>query len=41
VDRAPAIPLLVPQGIDLVSKRVGNYQHNPARWIILSRLWVS
>jgi ABC-type transport system substrate-binding protein len=29
VDQAPAIGLLVPQGIDLVSKRVGNYQRNP------------
>jgi peptide/nickel transport system substrate-binding protein len=40
VDDAPAIPLLVPQGIDLVSKRVGNYQRNPAWGIILSQLWV-
>jgi YVTN family beta-propeller protein len=40
VDQAPAIPLLVPQGIDLVSKRVGNYQHNPALGILLSQLWV-
>jgi ABC-type transport system substrate-binding protein len=29
VDQAPAIGLLVPQGVDLVSKRVGNYQNNP------------
>jgi YVTN family beta-propeller protein len=40
VDDAPAISLLVPQGIDLVSKRVGNYQHNPQWGIILSQLWV-
>jgi peptide/nickel transport system substrate-binding protein len=40
VDDAPAISLLVPQGIDLVSKRVGNYQHNPKWGIILSQLWV-
>ena len=40
VDQAPAIPLLVPQGIDLVSKRVGNYQHNPAWGVVLSQLWV-
>jgi peptide/nickel transport system substrate-binding protein len=37
VDQAPAIPLLVPEGIDLVSTRVGNYQHNPHWGIILSR----
>jgi YVTN family beta-propeller protein len=41
VDQAPAVPLLVPQGIDLVSKRVGNYQHNPPWGVILSQLWVS
>jgi peptide/nickel transport system substrate-binding protein len=40
VDQAPAIGLLVPQGIDLVSKRVGNYQRNPVWGIILSQLWV-
>jgi len=31
---------LVPQGVDLVSKRVGNYQRNPVWGIILSQLWV-
>jgi peptide/nickel transport system substrate-binding protein len=41
VDEAPAIPLLVPQGIDLVSKRVGNYQRNPVWGVILSQLWVT
>jgi ABC-type transport system substrate-binding protein len=40
VDQAPAIGLLVPQGVDLVSKRVGNYQHNPVWGVILSQLWV-
>jgi peptide/nickel transport system substrate-binding protein len=40
VDQAPAIGLLVPQGVDLVSKRVGNYQRNPVWGIILSQLWV-
>jgi peptide/nickel transport system substrate-binding protein len=40
VDQAPAIPLLVPAGIDLVSRRVGNYQHNPQWGVVLSQLWV-
>ena len=40
VDQAPTVPLLVPQGVDLVSKRVGNYQHHPEWGIILSQLWV-
>jgi peptide/nickel transport system substrate-binding protein len=41
VDRAPAIGLLVPQEVDLVSSRVGNYQHNPVWGTILSQLWVA
>jgi ABC-type transport system substrate-binding protein len=40
VDQAPAIGLLVPQGVDLLSKRVDNYQHNPVWGVILSQLWV-
>jgi peptide/nickel transport system substrate-binding protein len=40
VDQAPAIGLLVPQEVDLVAKRVGNYQHNPFGGTILSQLWV-
>ena len=41
VDQALAIGLLVPQGVDLVSKRVGNYQRNPMWGVILSQLWVN
>jgi peptide/nickel transport system substrate-binding protein len=41
VDQAPAISLLVPEGIDLVSRRVGNYQHHPVLGVVLSQLWVS
>jgi peptide/nickel transport system substrate-binding protein len=40
VDQAPTIGLLVPQGVDLVSKRVDNYQLNPVWGVILSQLWV-
>ena len=40
VDQAPTIGLLVPQGVDLVSKRVTNYQLNPVWGVILSQLWV-
>jgi YVTN family beta-propeller protein len=40
VDQAPTIGLLVPQGVDLVSKRVANYQLNPVWGVILSQLWV-
>jgi peptide/nickel transport system substrate-binding protein len=41
VDQAPAIGLLVPQEVDVVSRRVGNFQHNPAWGTILSQLWVN
>jgi YVTN family beta-propeller protein len=41
VDQAPAISLLVREGIDLVSTRVDNYQHHPVWGVILSQLWVS
>ncbi|HEY8557305.1 MAG TPA: hypothetical protein VIM97_08195, partial [Actinomycetes bacterium] len=41
VDQAPAIGLLVPQEVNLVAKRVGNYQHNPVGGTILSQLWVN
>jgi YVTN family beta-propeller protein len=40
VNQAPTIGLLVPQGVDLVSKRVGDYQRNPVWGVILSQLWV-
>jgi hypothetical protein len=40
VDEAPTIGLLVPQGVDLVSKRVGNHQRNPVWGVMLSQLWV-
>jgi YVTN family beta-propeller protein len=40
VDLAPWVPLLTPWSGDLVSERVGNYQYNPAWWILLDQLWV-
>jgi ABC-type transport system substrate-binding protein len=40
VDEAPAVGLLVPQGVDLVSRRVDNYQRNPAWGVLLDQLWV-
>jgi ABC-type transport system substrate-binding protein len=39
-DLAPLIPVVVPEGVDFVSKRVGNYQH-PAYGILLSQVWVT
>jgi YVTN family beta-propeller protein len=40
VDRAPWVPLVTPWSGDLVSKRVGNYQYNPATRILNDQLWV-
>ena len=40
VDVAPLIPLVIPEGVDVVSPRVGNYQNNPAWGILLDQLWV-
>lgn len=38
---APLIPVVVPEGIDFLSKRVGNYQHNQAYGILLAQVWVT
>jgi peptide/nickel transport system substrate-binding protein len=40
VDAAPVIPLVIPQNLDFVSIRVGNYQNNPAWGVLLDQLWV-
>jgi len=40
VDMAPWVPLFTPQRADFVSKRVGNYQYNPAWGALLDQLWV-
>ena len=40
VDDAPAIPLYTLKEIDIVSRRVGNYQDNPQWGVILDLLWV-
>jgi ABC-type oligopeptide transport system substrate-binding subunit len=39
-DRAGWVPLYTPYGRDLLSKRVGNYQHHPLWGALLSQLWV-
>jgi peptide/nickel transport system substrate-binding protein len=40
VAQSPFVPLVNPIGLDFVSARVGNYQHNPQWGILLSQLWV-
>jgi YVTN family beta-propeller protein len=39
VDQAPWVPLLNPKVVDVLSKRVGNYQYSPAG-LGLDQLWV-
>ena len=39
-DLAPLVPTHTPRNIDLVSKRVGNYQHHPLFGVLLDQLWV-
>jgi peptide/nickel transport system substrate-binding protein len=40
-DLSPWIPVLVPEGVDFLSERVSNYQHNPAIGVLLDQLWVT
>jgi peptide/nickel transport system substrate-binding protein len=40
VDQAAWAPLTNAIGIDVVSRRVGDYQHNPQTGILLDQLWV-
>ena len=40
VDQAAVAPLFNRQGFDLLSKRVGNYQHNPLSGMLIDQLWV-
>jgi ABC-type transport system substrate-binding protein len=38
---APWLPLFTQGGVDFVSKRVGNYPHNPVYQILLDQLWAT
>jgi peptide/nickel transport system substrate-binding protein len=40
VDQAPNVPLANPKIIDVLSKRVGNYQYNPMWSMLFDQLWV-
>lgn len=39
-DQAPAVELVTPSTVDLVSHRVGNYQYNPQQGVLIDQLWV-
>jgi peptide/nickel transport system substrate-binding protein len=40
VDQAPWVPLLSGVSTDVLSARIGNYQHNPEWTVLLDQLWV-
>jgi peptide/nickel transport system substrate-binding protein len=40
VDKAPWVPLVTPKTVDILSKRVGNFQFNPMWAMLIDQLWV-
>ena len=40
VDEAPVVPLVTLKQVDIVSRRVGNYQYHPQWGVLLDQLWV-
>jgi ABC-type transport system substrate-binding protein len=40
VNQAPWVPLVNGLGLDVISHRVGNYQHNSQWGALLDQLWV-
>jgi len=40
VDQAPWVPLVNPKVVDVLSKRVGNYQYSPQLGVLFDQLWV-
>jgi peptide/nickel transport system substrate-binding protein len=39
-DASPWVPLVVTKDVNVLSKRVGNYQYSPARGMLIDQLWV-
>jgi len=39
-DLTAIVPTYTPRSVDLVSKRVGNYEHHPLWGVLLDQLWV-
>jgi peptide/nickel transport system substrate-binding protein len=39
-DQAPFVDLVTPSTTDFVSRRVGDYQYNPAQGALIDQLWV-
>ena len=39
VDQAPWVPLVNPKSVEVLSKRVGNYQYEPQLGVLIDQLW--
>jgi hypothetical protein len=39
-DATAIVPMYTSRSVDLVSKRVENYEHNPLFGVLLDQLWV-
>ena len=40
VNEAPLVPLVNPNAMDVISKRVGNYRYSPQLGILFDQLWI-
>ncbi len=39
-DASPLVPLMIAKTVNVLSKRVGNYQYSPANNMLIDQLWV-
>jgi peptide/nickel transport system substrate-binding protein len=39
-DAAPWVPLMIAKSVNVLSKRVGNYQYSPQNGMLIDQLWV-
>ena len=39
-DASPLVPLMISKNVNVLSKRVGNYQYNPQQFVLIDQLWV-
>jgi YVTN family beta-propeller protein len=39
-DQAAVVPMITPRTVDLVSKRLGNYEHHPLFGVLMDKVWV-
>ena len=39
-DASPLVPLMMSKNVNVLSKRVGNYQYSPQQVVLIDQLWV-